>query len=201
MKKIDSEEIVKMRKDGLSYSQICEKTGFSKGTVSKYCRGLNDNYSIHENIVKIDVHTINEAQKIYDEGYSLREVSKKIGISRQTLSKYLSVRPKMKDKDEIRKNNIEKVKRWKRKLKEDMVELKGGKCVVCGYNKSLRALHFHHTNPSEKDITISQNTMTKEKAIKELDKCVLVCSNCHSEIHDEICEKGFSSMIWDFQKI
>lgn len=195
MKKIDSSKIIEMRRNGMSYSEICKDTGYSKGSISKYCRRINDNFEIYEKNVKLTEERINESKRLYDSGLSLREVSKIVKISRQTLSKYIEVRDRKKDENEVRKNKIESVKRWKRKLKEEMVELKGGKCVVCGYDKSLRALHFHHTIPSEKDITISSNSMTKEKVIKELEKCVLVCSNCHSEIHDEIQEKGFSSLI------
>lgn len=72
-----------------------------------------------------------------------------------------------------------------RKLKELAVNYKGGKCVVCGYNKYLGALEFHHTDPTKKDFSISASSAKtfNEKIKKELDKCMLVCSNCHREIH------------------
>lgn len=62
----------------------------------------------------------------------------------------------------------------------------GGKCVLCGYNKSKRALHFHHLDPNEKDFGISAEGTTKtwKSVQEELSKCQLVCSNCHSELHD-----------------
>ena len=62
---------------------------------------------------------------------------------------------------------------------------KGGKCVKCGYNKCIAALEFHHCNPAEKDFTIAnvKSYSFNETIIKELDKCILVCSNCHREIH------------------
>lgn len=65
------------------------------------------------------------------------------------------------------------------------VQYKGGKCCVCGYNKYLGALEFHHLNPNEKDFGISNKGYTRsfEKVKEELDKCILVCSNCHKEIH------------------
>jgi len=48
----------------------------------------------------------------------------------------------------------------------------------------MRALEFHHLDPKEKEIKISDNTThTWEKLVKELDKCVLLCSNCHVEVH------------------
>jgi 5-methylcytosine-specific restriction endonuclease McrA len=68
------------------------------------------------------------------------------------------------------------------------IEYKGGKCIYCGYSKCSRALSFHHVNPSEKSFGISARGITRswEKTRRELDKCVLVCSNCHAEIHDNI---------------
>ena len=196
MKKINSEEIVRMRKEGLSYSQICEKTGFSKGTISKYCRGINENFAIYEKITKTNKDDIDKSQKIYDDGYSLREVSKIVGINRTTLSKYLIIRNrKLKSEDESRKDDIERVKIWKRKLRDDLVEHRGGKCVVCGYDKSIRALHFHHLDLKEKLFRVSVGSVSKELLLKESEKCILVCSNCHCEIHDELYKKGYSDII------
>lgn len=73
------------------------------------------------------------------------------------------------------------------KLKIKMVEYKGGKCEICGYNKCMRALSFHHLNPSEKDFTVSGKHCRKWQAVKqELDKCQLLCMNCHAEVHEDI---------------
>lgn len=79
----------------------------------------------------------------------------------------------------------------KRKNKETLVDLKGGKCTRCGYSKSLRALQFHHLDPTKKDPYFVNNRgglsiVHIEKAIKELKGCILVCANCHAEIHEEI---------------
>ncbi len=79
---------------------------------------------------------------------------------------------------------IQVVERTK-KLKQDMVNYKGGCCQICGYDKYIGALDFHHLNPDEKDFTIAHIRQYKfDDLIKnELDKCLLVCSNCHREIH------------------
>lgn len=75
----------------------------------------------------------------------------------------------------------------KRELKEKSVEYKGGKCIYCGYDKCLRSLDFHHRDPKEKDFPISSFWSSFNEVVKEeLDKCDLVCSNCHGEIHEEI---------------
>lgn len=58
-------------------------------------------------------------------------------------------------------------------------------CELCGYDKSVVALDFHHIDSSKKDFTISSSkTINLNKRIKnELDKCQVLCSNCHRELH------------------
>lgn len=67
-------------------------------------------------------------------------------------------------------------------LKEAREKL-GNKCCKCGYNKCEAALEFHHTDPNEKDFVLAGAKYGKEKMLKELEKCILVCANCHREIH------------------
>lgn len=78
-----------------------------------------------------------------------------------------------------------KIRERKRDLKKAAVEYKGGSCSVCGYCSCLAALEFHHRDPKSKDFNICQsNAASLTEDIKsELDKCQLVCSNCHREIH------------------
>ena len=86
-----------------------------------------------------------------------------------------------------RKCTVDAVSRRRRLLKVKAIEYKGGECSKCGYNKCVDALEFHHLNPSQKDFGIgSGSTKSWEKIKKELDKCILVCSNCHKEIHSSI---------------
>lgn len=64
---------------------------------------------------------------------------------------------------------------------------RGGKCEKCGYNHNIAALDFHHLNPEEKEFAIDLrkfSNMSLEKLQKELDKCILVCANCHRELHN-----------------
>lgn len=71
-----------------------------------------------------------------------------------------------------------------RQRKLDAIAYLGGQCFNCGYSKCPAALEFHHKVPEEKDFTISGTKYRRWEAIKtELDKCVLVCANCHREIH------------------
>ena len=80
--------------------------------------------------------------------------------------------------------------RRRKKLREMARDYKGGKCMMCGYDRCQRALSFHHLNPKEKDFDLSSRGLTRswERIKKEIDKCVLVCANCHMEIHDGITQ-------------
>lgn len=80
---------------------------------------------------------------------------------------------------------VDYVTKRREKIKDMAIKYKGGKCQCCGYDKYKGALEFHHLNPEEKDFAISEKGYTRsfEKVKKELDKCILVCSNCHKEIH------------------
>ena len=82
-----------------------------------------------------------------------------------------------------RKCRYEKTQRWYRSQKQKYLDYKGGKCERCGYNKCNAALEFHHLDPSKKEFRLSYSRKGFEKVKKELDKCILVCANCHREIH------------------
>lgn len=82
--------------------------------------------------------------------------------------------------------NLQTVKRT-RDLKSKAVDYKGGACMKCGYDRFIGALEFHHLDPDEKDFNISsKKSISLESIILELDKCILLCSNCHKEAHGVI---------------
>ena len=85
----------------------------------------------------------------------------------------------------------EAVQRRRDKIKQLAIEYKGSKCEICGYNKCIAALEFHHKDPAEKDFGISAKGYTRSwEAVKiELDKCILVCANCHRELHSSLIQK------------
>jgi 5-methylcytosine-specific restriction endonuclease McrA len=71
-----------------------------------------------------------------------------------------------------------------RLIKRMSIEYKGGCCMFCGYHKYDGALEFHHLDPSQKDFSISTCKFADfDKVKSELDKCILVCANCHRELH------------------
>jgi transposase len=76
------------------------------------------------------------------------------------------------------------VARRRRKVKATLVAEAGGACCICGYNRNMRALHFHHLEPSQKrhEINAKGVAIALEKLRVEAQKCVLLCSNCHAEV-------------------
>ena len=84
----------------------------------------------------------------------------------------------------------------KKQRKINAINYKGGKCIKCGYSKSSNALQFHHRNPEEKDPNFRKLMATRSANIellkKELDKCDLLCANCHAEEHERLQENDHS---------
>lgn len=80
---------------------------------------------------------------------------------------------------------LQKIRGIKRKLQ--FVQSFGGQCSVCGYQKNLSALTFHHTKPARKGFQIDVRAFsnrTIERISVELKKCILLCNNCHAELHN-----------------
>ncbi len=72
--------------------------------------------------------------------------------------------------------------------KEGLVKIFGGKCKICGYNKYVGALDFHHLNPKTKSFALSVKGLcySWDSIKKEAEKCVLLCKNCHAEVENNI---------------
>ena len=79
---------------------------------------------------------------------------------------------------------IRAVAKRRKKIKAMAIQYKGGKCQVCGYNRYQGALELHHLNKDEKSFGIGDKGYTRswEKVKAELDKCILLCANCHREV-------------------
>ena len=190
-----TEDIIKYvifyRNRGYSYDKINEKTNLSLDKIKKICRvkGLNDQNKYQERYDKYGFtkDELNDMQIFYDECESSRKVAKKFGCSRYIISKFLIVNKKKPnlDNETLKKNRSKSVVNWRKDKKRKLIEYKGGKCEVCGYDKCVSALSFHHKDPKEKDFNISAKSYSYERLKKEVDKCILVCANCHTEIHDK----------------
>jgi len=86
------------------------------------------------------------------------------------------------DRAEYLKNAV---KSRRKLLRHKARQYKGGKRMLCGYNRCEDALDFHHIDSSKKSFGLSAKGTTRswEKIRVEIDKCVLICANCHREIH------------------
>lgn len=180
MKKLDNniiQKITALYKEGKSMGYIARELNISKSSVSNY---INiDNISRYKKPIELSSSLLESMQEDYNSGMSRKAISKKYKVALYRLEK-------LQKPEATSKYNILKKRRVR--IKEELVEYKGGKCEICGYNKCLSALEFHHLDPSKKDFGIASNSSYKNITVlkKEIDKCILVCSNCHREIHSGI---------------
>lgn len=85
----------------------------------------------------------------------------------------------------------EYVKKWRKKVKEIILTCMGGECQICSYRRCPTALELHHVNPDEKDFSfgyIMSSCRSWQIIYDELAKCILLCANCHREIHAGLAE-------------
>lgn len=70
-------------------------------------------------------------------------------------------------------------------MRQMAIDLLGGKCFLCGYSREIKALDFHHLDESTKLFGLSDRGLTRswKKTKEEVLKCVLLCANCHREVH------------------
>lgn len=148
---------------------------------------MNNDWTIEEKISYLRKNNI-----------SIPDICKMLNVKKGTVGYYVNklglkginkkIKPtkswtKCKTEEERKKRKSQNVMNWKQEKKKLLVDYKGGKCEKCGYNKCIAALEFHHKDPSQKDFALSYNSFSFDKMKKEVDKCMLVCSNCHKEIH------------------
>jgi len=118
-----------------------------------------------------------EILKLRSLGKTYNEIVKILGCSKASVSYHSS---------STVRENFKLYRRKNRKKQRDDIKISfGGKCVMCGYDKCLSALDFHHPDPSKKDDNVGRLLSEKGKlvAYKEAKKCKLVCRNCHAELH------------------
>lgn len=76
------------------------------------------------------------------------------------------------------------VKDWRRRTKRNLLEGFKSKCGICGYDKCVAALEFHHIDPSQKEFTFGDiSSRSWDHIVKEISKCACLCANCHREVH------------------
>jgi 5-methylcytosine-specific restriction endonuclease McrA len=175
------EKMIELFDNGLNYNQILKKLGCSKGTISYHLSTFvqerkKEKKEFIENIKSNPPKNREDFIRLYGDKLSNRD-------KQYFFNNFYKTPNKGTKKGDVPKEYYQN-KRYL--IKKELVEYKGGECVKCGYNKSLKALQFHHLNPKEKNFNIGGVTTLNEIVKKELDKCILVCANCHSEIHDNM---------------
>jgi hypothetical protein len=182
------DEILKLRREGNSFGDISKKLNKPKSTIRDICKryGLGGRSDGKIEFPKSKISDLND----YYKTHTTKETADFFGISESVVKYHVDKKRINLTKEDRKQKNYKNVKNFRQKNKERAVEYKGGKCERCGYDRCIIALEFHHTDPKEKDFHISSN-MNKawDKVKKELDKCILVCSNCHREIHYELFYK------------
>lgn len=192
------EEILKLHKEGNKTKDICLQLNCCKATVSYHLSSLRRQQRIEKSelINSIKNEMFNSKEEFinkYKDVLSRRQIrliSKNFTFTKVS-DKEVKVEKEIVELDSANKKerkiiNAEYHRNRRRTIKKSLVSYKGGSCEICGYNKCINALQFHHLNPNEKDFDISKDIKPLDKVKDELDKCILVCSNCHSEIHENI---------------
>ncbi len=98
---------------------------------------------------------------------------------------------------------VRAVKKRRLKVKELAINYKGGKCNCCGYDRCKDSLEFHHVEKDGKGFGISAKGYTRswESIKSELNKCVLLCANCHREWHAGIIDENDLSFFGSLNEI
>ena len=115
----------------------------------------------------------------------MKDEWKKSPDGKAWLAKYMSsyrlAHPEYTAREKIRDRIFKAGKRRENKIR--LIQVFGGKCIYCGYNKNAAAMEFHHRNAKEKEINFNIY-LSFDKMLKEAKKCDLVCANCHREIEN-----------------
>jgi len=123
---------------------------------------------------------------------AIQHKAAKMGISRKSFRFNLTKEPRRiiekryyeKNKNQIYKRKQERIEKRRKELKKIL----GNKCEFCGYNKCLNALEFHHKSGKKEDhVSRMIRDVSRQKSLKEIDKCILLCANCHRELHAGVC--------------
>ncbi len=175
---MEKEVLEKYLQEGLSLNQVCKLTGKSLTTI----RYWKDKYSL-----KSSYKTFKDQEKVE---YGKTRYCSKCKKDVKT-ENFHQRRGKAFSSTYCKPCTTDQTLERMRKLKSQMIEYKGGCCVRCGYDKYQGALELHHTDPKEKDFNPShlRKYSFDDRIKSELDKCILVCANCHREVHYEIKEK------------
>ena len=169
---IAREELETLVEAGMSIAQIAETLGLSKGTVRHWLR-------------RHALKTYAQQGRPGDQSTRAAKAAGKATVMR-TCSRHGLTAFWLEGRGYYRckRCRMDRVSRRRRKLKRILVAEAGGRCAICGYDRCVGALHFHHIDPSTKRFHLSMQGATRALATlrAEMAKCVLLCANCHAEV-------------------
>jgi len=171
---MDRDDLLSCVESGMSTTQIASKFNKGQTTIRYWLKKYNlrtihksfsDGYSDHKKVNKDNQYCSSCKVKLTEEN----------AYGRKARECYISLCKSCRCKYTLKR---------RRNFKQKCVTYKGGKCIKCDYNKNLTSLEFHHVNSQEKEYDPSKMVNKSwDYAKSELDKCVLLCSNCHREEH------------------
>lgn len=165
---IDLETLTTLVAEGLSTREIAERVGLSQSTVRHWLRkyGLRTHRARHPDSSGVrGVDAPRRRQRCARHGFT------EFWLEGRGMYRCLRCRS-------------EAVSRRRQRMKEIVVAEAGGRCSVCGYDRYVGALHFHHKEDETKEFGLADRGLTRslEAVRAEATKCVLLCANCHSEV-------------------
>jgi transposase len=175
---IGREELATLVEEGLSIAQIAARLGRSKATVRHWLR-------------RYGMRTAN-----CREGCEERTAARAAGLARVTLQceRHGASEFVLEGRGYYRcvQCRAASVSRRRRAVRATVVEEAGGACVLCGYDRCIAALAFHHLDPTTKSFGLSQAGVSRSlaRAREEAEKCVLLCANCHAEVEAGLTDVG-----------
>lgn len=182
------QQIFKLRKEGKSLQTIGIELKLGLATISDWCNRF-DPEGKYNKTHKFSKEEKQEIINFYLIVKNLNKTFKKFPNSERNNIRGILItagvyegRKRETPKETSRRKSLHVIN-WKKDKKSKLIQDKGGKCEICGYNKCEQALDFHHIDPSQKSFDISSNSFSFEKMKKEADKCALLCANCHREVH------------------
>ena len=178
------EDIVRLRKQGKTYDEIEEELGCSRGIISYHCNNEGvDEIGVEASRNELSDEKKKEIKTVYKD-HTKYETAEICDVSTSSVIKYGESKQGGRTEKEIREQRRERKQNLREEQKRKSVEYLGGKCEKCGYDNSLVALQFHHEEDKQFEISSRLGGITWENLKQELDKCILLCANCHIELHN-----------------
>jgi len=170
-KKITKELLEELLNQGFSTNEVGKQLGYT-GAGIRYHMNKYDLHSDHKSIQNKPKTPIIAGTKECGKCHNILPVEDFYIRKNEALTSY------------CKKCNYKEQHSLLKRRKIEILSKFGNKCSICGYNKCIAALEFHHIDPKEKEFSLGNaKTTNLDRLLLEMNKCILVCSNCHKEIH------------------